>query len=154
MNKKEFLYALCEKLKEEQSADQIEEHVRYYNDYINQEVKSGKTEEEVIDSLGDPTLLARSIMETPDSTRQYHEEIIHENPDGGGYQEETTSQGKGMPFQIRAANGWGCLVVAIIAMLVLGVVLWLFGAVVKVFAPVLVPVLVVLFVITIMKRKN
>ena len=151
MNKNEFFHALCDKLKEGLTAAQIEEHVQYYNDYINQEEATGKSEAEVIESLGDPTLLARTILESPQAEKR--SEVYQESSEDNTYQEETQGQARA-PFQMGVSSGWGCLAVAVVAMLVIGVVLWLMGAVFKAFMPVIMPVLAVLFVVALFKQRR
>ena len=39
----------------------INEQIDYYDKYISDEIKKGKTEKEVIDELGDPRLIAKTI---------------------------------------------------------------------------------------------
>ena len=152
MNKNEFLHALGEKLKEELTVSQIEGHLKYYNDYIKQEESAGKTEQEVIDGLGDPVLLARTILEVPSS--EPNAGAYQSDPDESIYQEDNPNQQRVPPIQMRVASGWGCLAVAIIAVLVIGFILWLFGIVFKALTPVLVPVLMVLFVVAIFKQRR
>lgn len=64
MNKSEFLQRLGEALQGEVPSGVYQENIRYYESYISQEVRSGKTEEEVIDSMGDPRLIAKTIIDT------------------------------------------------------------------------------------------
>lgn len=40
----------------------VEENARYYEEYINTQMRLGEAEEEVLASLGDPRLIARSIV--------------------------------------------------------------------------------------------
>ena len=42
----------------------IEANLQYYRDYITGEIRKGRTEEHVMDDLGDPRLIARTIIET------------------------------------------------------------------------------------------
>jgi uncharacterized membrane protein len=42
----------------------INDNVTYYRSYINSEVRKGRSEEEVINSLGNPRLLAKTIEES------------------------------------------------------------------------------------------
>ena len=44
----------------------VEENVRYYDGYISDEVRKGRSEEEVIEEIGDPRLIARTIEDTTD----------------------------------------------------------------------------------------
>ena len=152
MNKNEFLHTLGAKLKEALPMSQIEGHLKYYNDYINQEEQSGKSEQEVIDSLGDPTLLARTILETANQQNPAGAYQGHTADDI--YQEDNATQRNVPPIVFGATSGWGCLAVAIVAILVIGLVLWLFGIVFKALTPILVPVLMVLFVVAILKQRH
>jgi uncharacterized membrane protein len=66
MNKREFLEALRNRLTGEVDASVVEDNIRYYRQYIDQEVAAGKTEEEVLGMLGDPNMLAKTIIDTND----------------------------------------------------------------------------------------
>lgn len=68
MNKREFLSALRARLNGEIDRAAIDEHVRYYEQYIEQEKAGGKTEEEVLMMLGDPNMIARTIIASAGST--------------------------------------------------------------------------------------
>lgn len=153
MNKNEFLQALGGKLKEELTTSQIEEHLKYYNDYINQEKNTGRIEQEVIDSLGDPILLARTILETS-SPGTSNAATYNSEPAGDIYQEDDATQQRTTPIHLGITSGWGCLAVAIIAILVVGFILWLFGIVFKALTPILAPILMVLFVVAIFKQRR
>ena len=62
MTKKEFLDRLAEALKGQMPPAEAEENLRYYREYMAGEMARGKTEEQVLDELGDPRLIARSIL--------------------------------------------------------------------------------------------
>ena len=64
MNKQEFLEKLRLALNGKVSASVVAENLKFYEDYINTEMRKGKSEEEVLNSLGDPRLIARTIVET------------------------------------------------------------------------------------------
>ena len=42
----------------------IAAHIRYYEDYIQSQVRNGRTEKEVLEELGDPRLIARTLLAT------------------------------------------------------------------------------------------
>lgn len=69
MNKEEFLNGLTEKLLEDLPPGAVQEQVEYYRGYIDGELKKGKTEEEITFDLGDPILIARNLVESPQSYR-------------------------------------------------------------------------------------
>ena len=63
MSRQDFLQPLREALLGEVPGNVIEENIRYYYDYISTEVRKGSAENEVIASIGDPRLIAKTIME-------------------------------------------------------------------------------------------
>lgn len=64
MNTGEFLSRLEDALRGKVSNQVIEANLQYYRDYITGEIRKGRTEEQVMDDLGDPRLIARTIIET------------------------------------------------------------------------------------------
>ncbi len=54
MTKYEFLEKMRHALANDLSGPIIQENVNYYDSYINDEVQQGRSEEAVIDELGDP----------------------------------------------------------------------------------------------------
>lgn len=64
MTKQEFLDRLRRCLHGKVSPGQVVENLQFYEDYINTEVRKGASEAEVMARLGDPRLLARTIVET------------------------------------------------------------------------------------------
>lgn len=64
MNKEEFLRRLRQALAGDVPSGVIEENIRYYDSYITGEVRKGLSEEEVIASIGDPRLIAKTIQDT------------------------------------------------------------------------------------------
>lgn len=95
MSKKEFLEKLRVALNGRVSPVTVEENVRYYEDYINTEIRKGRSEEEVLQMLGDPRLLARTIIQTSGNVRE--DDTVHyaggnrqwENQTSSHYQEST-----------------------------------------------------------------
>ena len=79
MNKQEFVDRLRMALNGRVSPGLVMDNVNYYQDYINTEIRKGRTEEEVLESLGDPRLIARTIIQT--GTRSTATESIGRLPD-------------------------------------------------------------------------
>lgn len=61
MTKIEFLTELQRALNGRLGSAKAAPHVEYYQEYIEIEVRNGRKEEEVIDELGSPRLIAKSI---------------------------------------------------------------------------------------------
>lgn len=60
---KRFLEEIRRALKNEISDSEIDKTVEYYRNYIENERMSGKSDDEIFDELGDPILIARSIID-------------------------------------------------------------------------------------------
>lgn len=69
MSRQEFLQRLREALSGEVPGSVIEENIRYYEEYIGTEVRNGSTEEAVIASIGDPRLIAKTILEASENAK-------------------------------------------------------------------------------------
>ncbi|MBS6398228.1 MAG: DUF1700 domain-containing protein [Clostridiales bacterium] len=54
----------------------LAEHMRYYENYILQEISSGRSEQDVLEELGDPRLIARTILETASARTSYTEYTV------------------------------------------------------------------------------
>ncbi len=64
MNREEFLQSLRRDLSGDVPQDVLEENVQYYREYIDGEIAKGRSEEEVIEELGTPRLIAKNIEDT------------------------------------------------------------------------------------------
>ena len=63
MNKEDFLKKMKYALDGQVSDLIISDNIDYYRNYINSEMSDGKSEIEVLDMLGDPRLLAKTVIE-------------------------------------------------------------------------------------------
>ena len=61
MSRDEFIGGLQEALADRVPEAVISENVNYYRRYIDEQVRAGKTEADVLNMLGDPRLLAKTI---------------------------------------------------------------------------------------------
>ena len=117
MNKYEFITELQKYLTGKVSTYKLQDLTRYYQDYIDTEIRKGRAEEEVIASLGDPRLLARTIVETsslknPDTVYTVDEE---------GQDSYGTSEDR---VKVHTFTGWKAtlLMVVVVAAIILFVV--------------------------------
>ena len=88
MNRQEFIDKLQEALAGEISAGDLQSNLAYYRDYISSEISRGRTEEEVMAELGDPRLIARTIIDAQTAEEESH----------GYYREERTGTGSGAGY--------------------------------------------------------
>lgn len=61
MNRQEFITELRKSMSGSFAPEEIDNTAVYYEDYIDMQIKKGKTEEEVLRALGDPRLLTKSM---------------------------------------------------------------------------------------------
>jgi len=94
MNKEDFLQGLQNTLSGEVPPAVVRENLNYYNDYIQTEIKKGRSEAEVMEELGDPRLIARTIMDiTPGAGTSNYESYQSNNTGSTGqYQEDHRRQ--------------------------------------------------------------
>lgn len=155
MTKREFLDNLRTALSGRVSTSSAEEHVRYYEDYINTQVRMGRSEKEVVSELGDPRLLARSIEDADkragnaaqESYQDSYSDSRSENRGGGqnygGYQE---NRGRSKGFRV---HGWMILlIVLLIVLLVIGLAFSLLSFLM----PIILPILLIVFAVRLFRR--
>ena len=64
MNKEDFLRGLQNALSGEVPPTVVRDNLRYYDDYIRTELQNGRDEDQIMAELGDPRLIARTIIDT------------------------------------------------------------------------------------------
>ena len=105
-------------------------HVQYYRNYIEDAVTQGRTETEVLNELGDPRLIARTLLDTdstasgnPQTTGSYSEPYTDNS-----YEYDNGSSGskkvKSRSFHIDLSTWYLCTVLSILipVMVVFGIV--------------------------------
>lgn len=144
MEKTEFIERLQRALAAGISSSQVAENVRYYQNYIDSEIRKGRSEKEVMDSLGDPRLLAKSIIEANKhagvsygSNQEYDDEVADEPQEWDS--DRSTPKGRSIVLP-----GWlVMLIVTVIVLLIIGVATYTLIS----FAPVIIGVLVVVLIV-------
>ena len=142
MNKQEFIDRLRAALNGRVAPGVVTENVNYYEDYINMEIRKGKREDEVLQMLGDPRLIARTIIQTngTDGQESYRESTYQSY---GNYDNESPDR---INKQLRTLRlpAWLWTVIGILILLVIvGAIL----SVLTFLAPVIISVLVVAFLV-------
>ena len=129
MRKSEFLQELKEALQGEVSGGVLQENLRYYDNYITQETAAGRREEDVIDEIGSPRLIARTIIDSSEAAGDVPEQGsgYYENQGSGYGQQETGSSGSFRYFNL---NKWYWkLLFLVLFFLVLSVVMGIVGGI-------------------------
>lgn len=137
MNKYDFIDEMRKSLAGKIEQSDLEETIRYYQDYIDIEIKKGKLEEEVLMLLGEPRLLAKSILAANNGGQTSQPEYRNlENSEEESFAREN-SRRKNIPL-------WVFLILGIILIVIL---LILVSSVIWFLLPVLIPVVMVVFLI-------
>lgn len=118
MNSQEFLDKLRLALSGQIGASQVEENIAYYREYISAQVRMGQPEEAVLGNLGDPRLIAKSIISANMGEERYtqgryaREQVVEEDE----YYAQTREQN--MPKVVHI-NGWLALGILILGFVVI-----------------------------------
>lgn len=141
MNREQFIDKLRIALSGAVNHNIIDENVRYYEDYIHMEMQKGRTEDAVLAELGDPRLLAKTIIETNKiagtSTADYGDEPYEE---GGGRGDEP---------KLFRMPGW---LLGLIVLLVIGILFAMVTSVISFLLPVLIPMLIIIVIARTVQR--
>lgn len=140
MKKQEFLVELQKALSSRVSVSSMQENVRYYDDYISMQMRKGRTEEEIIEEIGDPRLIAKSIITAEMDAAQTETEEKSKKHRKGNFMQDGRIQ---LPLWVI------CILVA------LGVFLavYLIGAVLMWALPILLPMLLIIALIRYFRRR-
>ncbi|MCH5250959.1 MAG: DUF1700 domain-containing protein [Lachnospiraceae bacterium] len=149
MDKKEFIEKLQRSLASGLNSAQVADNIRYYQDYIESEILKGKSEEEVISNLGDPRLLAKSIIEANKhsgdnfgSNREFDDEV--KDKSGSNKSGRILSHILMMPAWLTV------LIVVVILIIGIGII----TSLISIFAPVIIAVLVVLLIVNLFQGNS
>lgn len=149
MTKAEFLEELRRHLAGQMQDGKVLAHVRYYEDYIEEQIRSGKEEQQVLEELGDPRLIAKTLRDTDagsDSNQEiYEERRSGESSEGGS----SGSYRTGNVFHIDFSK-WYVKVLAVVAVIVILVVLF---SILSAVLPFFIVLAVILFVLSWLKNR-
>lgn len=101
MRKTEFLQELKSVLEGEVSAAVIQENLDYYGGYIAQEREKGRSEDEIIEELGGPRIIARTIIDSSDAGTESGEHRQSQEVNHGRGEEKS-----GSGFRYVNVNKW------------------------------------------------
>lgn len=147
------------------NSSQVTENVRYYQEYIDTEIRKGRSESEILTALGDPRLLAKSIIEAnkragkSGGTNQNYDEEIADDGAGQGYYRSYNNQRNEdrnpyedtMTGKVFRMPGWLLLlIITVVVLLIIGVAFSL----ISVLGPILIPMLIVMLIIKLFQSNQ
>ena len=116
MSKTEFLDILYNQLSGQMPEGNVAAHVQYYRNYIEDEQQKGRTETEVLSELGDPRLIARTLLDTevgagnPQNGSTYSAAYNEADSDYNKYDSSDSAQKhvKKSSFKLDLSTWYGC----------------------------------------------
>ncbi|MDD6213378.1 MAG: DUF1700 domain-containing protein [Clostridiales bacterium] len=134
MNRQEFLRRLEEALQGEVSPQVLQSNLQYYQNYIYDEMRKGRSEEEILAELGDPRLIARTIADSQNSgSSSYGYEDSRSFGSRYTYEEPSEENHRGSySFHVRKFSGIvPTLIIAAIIVLILFLLSTVFAVALK-----------------------
>lgn len=139
MDKNEFLDILRSQLSGQMPEGQINTHIQYYRNYIEERMQSGNSESEVMRELGDPRLIARTLLDTETGANAPYFDAA------SAYEQDSGSERvKQKSFRLDFSTWYGKLFAILIAAIVLVILFVLLG--------ILIPIMVVAGIIIYLVR--
>lgn len=142
MKKAEFLEVLRGRLTGEIPPVKIKDNIDYYDRYISEKILAGQSEDEVLRMLGDPNLIARTIIDTQSGKEEAYGEDRYTST---GHEEK---QGNIKSRRLKP----GTIAIIVIAVLVL--VLFFVFRIIGALLPLVFPIIIVLLIVTALKRRG
>ena len=150
MTKIEFLDKMREALSNDLAEPAVRENIEYYDVYMTDEIERGRSEEELVEEMGDPWMIARTIIDISEPEDMKLNYVYEE--EGQSYNGRQDSYAGQTGFFVR--GGWK-LVVALLGFIgVLLALVAVVGGIISLVAPILVPVLIIMFVIRLFGRRK
>lgn len=142
MDKTKFLEGLKEALQGEVSVAEINNQLLYYEKYIEDELRKGRTEEDILNELGAPRLIARTIIETKGQKTPYQ----------NVYYEETEKKQNHQSAYQRKFRIKGILAL-VLGILVLLLILSAIFSIVSVLAPFVIPIIIIVLIVSYFQKR-
>ena len=141
MYRTEFLDILRTQLSGQMHEGKIAAHLRYYEDYIQSKVRAGTPEDEVIAQLGDPRLIAKTLLDTDTGEEVYEESRSYSESETGDYEKQ---EEKNWKKKLNLSTWYGKLIVIAAAAAIIFLLISVLAAVL----PFLIVLAVVLYLIS------
>lgn len=117
----------------------VNDNVAYYENYIDAEMRKGRKEKEILEELGDPRLIAKTIIDT-----------AKENDTDAVNEKEGTFSGRFFGGRFVRLPSW---LFWVLFVLIIVVVFKLVGIVLGLLLPILLPILLIYYLIRFFRRR-
>ena len=157
MDRYEFIEKLRAALTGKATQSVINENVRYYEEYLDTEIRKGKSEAEVLESLGDPRLLAKTIIVAGKSggrsaySASDVDDVVDFSGNGNGERHKANINFNGRSYQV---PGWALALVLVLAVvLVIAVVGFIFSFLLPIVLPLVLIIMAVQLIAILLGKK-
>ena len=147
MSKGEFLEGLRERLSGEIPEYKVQEHLRYYDNYLSEQILKGKTEEEATAMLGSPYLIAKTIldMEEPE------EETVEQDQSSYAQEERRTQN---YSKKEKKAGKWQFRIFILVLVIIAVALIFALGSLMALLIRFLFPLMLIGIVIYLFKKSK
>lgn len=157
MSKTEFLDILYNQLSGQIPEGSVAAHVQYYRNYIEDEQQKGRTETDILNDLGDPRLIARTLLDTevgagnPQNGSTYSAIYNEADSDYNEYDSSDSARGhvKKHSFKLDLSTWYGKVAVILIA----AVVLLLLVTILGILIPVVIVAGVIMYIVSQFRKR-
>lgn len=129
MNKKEFIEGLQRSLSSVNDYAFVNDTIAYYDNYIDSQIRMGRTEADVMAELGDPRLIAKSIKATytTDEQQEYSQDVYQDYQNGyrNGKKTRISFNGRELSLPSWLVKAVTIIILAVAFFLVFTVLRWL-----------------------------
>ena len=137
MTKRQFMEELRSSLEGMVTQTVVQENLNYYENYINEQMRNGKSEQEIFDELGNPRLIARSIIDVKSEDDGYVQTEYYEDEQDDGTPEDMFG-GNTHIFTMNSTRfKLGCLLSVIVFVLIIYLLFHILNTVIVILGPVI-----------------
>ena len=148
MTKQQFIQELSECLLNEVDSQEYHSSIEYYSNYIETEIRKGKSEEEVTTELGSPRLIAKTIIDSQLGKESQKERVsYYERKDEDDYQKEAQKDVFRIFWNQRELKWYEKLGVLLVLIFVIGIILTILGVAISLLVHVILPIVAILIVV-------
>ena len=124
MSKQEFLETLGRALRRELPVQNVEQNLQYYEQYFVQRMQEGMSEVQVLEELGDPRLIAKTILNVEQQKAEQGEasDAVYTEESDGTFREEQMKENDSQ-IRLHSLSGVKAWIVLALVLIVLCVLL-------------------------------
>ena len=153
MTKQDFLESLRRTLNGNMAPVTVDEHIRFYDGYIVSEIAKGKSEAEIVAGLGDPRILARTLIDAAERAGdEYAQQNAQRSTESGSEEcrkPNASYESSGALKRVQMP-GWLMVLLVIVVMLF---VIRVIGTIFFALLPYMIPVVIVVYIIKLIRRE-